>query len=79
MRFNARQGESNEGGGERSVTRRLKILSSTNVADYVHWRGVTLGLDASGETIKVMINLASCRDEKVEFEKKIMDRAIVFF
>ncbi|HUU01164.1 MAG TPA: hypothetical protein VM425_06995 [Myxococcota bacterium] len=62
-----------------SVTRRLKILSSTNVADYVHWRGVTLGLDASGEIIKAMINLASCRDEKVEFGKKIMDGAIVFF
>jgi hypothetical protein len=62
-----------------SVTRRLKILSSTNVADYVHWRGVTLGLDTSGATHKIMINLASCRDEKVEFEKKIIDGAIVFF
>ncbi|MBW1807721.1 MAG: DUF4154 domain-containing protein [Deltaproteobacteria bacterium] len=63
-----------------SVTRRMHILSITNVPDFVHWKGVTLGVDSSkGGNPKIMVNLASCQNEKVEFDQKLLEKAEVFF
>ena len=47
-----------------SVTRRMQLLSTTNVPDFVHWKGVTLGVDSSkGGHPKIMVNLAGCQNE----------------
>jgi hypothetical protein len=63
-----------------SVTRRLHLLSMTNFPDFVHWKGVTLGVDSSkGGHPKIMVNLAGCKNEKVEFDQKLLVKAEVFF
>jgi hypothetical protein len=60
-------------------TRALKIISMSNVPDYIHWLGVTLGVEAEGRKPKIMINLASCQHEKVRFDEKILANASVYF
>lgn len=62
-----------------SATRTLKIISMSNVPDYVHWLGVTLGVEAEGRKPKVMINLASCQHEKIKFDDGILASASVYF
>jgi len=62
-----------------SITRRLDRVSFTCVPDFVHWRGVTLGVDASSGEPKLMVNLAGCRDENVEFGEEVLSDAQVFF
>jgi hypothetical protein len=62
-----------------SVTRRLRLLSFTNMPNYVHWLGVTLGVDSSENQIRIMVSLAGCQHEKVEFDQKILGSAQVFF
>ena len=62
-----------------SSTRTLKIISMSNVPDYVHWLGVTLGVDVEKGKPKIMVNLASCQHEKVKFDEKILANASVFF
>lgn len=61
------------------ATRTLKIISMSNVPDYVHWLGVTLGVEAEGRKPKVMINLASCQHEKVAFDEEVLANASVYF
>lgn len=60
-------------------TRALKIISMSNVPDYIHWLGVTLGVEAEGRKPKIMINLASCQHEKITFDEEILANASVFF
>ena len=62
-----------------SSTRALKIVSMSNVPDYVHWLGVTLGVEAEGHKPKIMINLASCQHEKVKFDEEVLADASVYF
>jgi hypothetical protein len=62
-----------------SATRALKIISMSNVPDYVHWLGVTLGVEAEGRKPKVMVNLASCQHEKIKFDEEILAHASVYF
>ena len=61
------------------ATRALKIISMSNVPDYVHWLGVTLGVEAEGHKPKVMVNLASCQQEKVSFDEEVLAHASVYF
>jgi hypothetical protein len=61
------------------ATRTLKIISMSNVPDYVHWLGVTLGVEAEGRKPKVMVNLASCQHEKVKFDEEVLANASVYF
>jgi len=61
------------------ATRALKIISMSNVPDYVHWLGVTLGVEAEGRKPKVMVNLASCQHEKITFDESILANASVYF
>ncbi len=60
-------------------TRALKIISMSNVPDYVHWLGVTLGVETQGSKPRIMVNLASCQQEKIEFDEEILANASVFF
>jgi len=63
-----------------SVTRRMHLLSMTNFPNFVHWKGVTLGVDSSkAGNPKIMVNLAGCQNEKVEFDQKLLEKAEVFF
>jgi hypothetical protein len=61
------------------ATRALKIISMSNVPDYVHWLGVTLGVEAEGRKPKVMVNLASCQHEKVTVDEEVLAHASVYF
>ena len=61
------------------ATRTLKIISMSNVPDYVHWLGVTLGVEAEGRKPKVMVNLASCQHEKIKFDEEVLANASVYF
>ena len=62
-----------------AATRTLKIISMSNVPDYVHWLGVTLGVEAEGRKPKVMVNLASCQHEKITFDEEVLANASVYF
>lgn len=61
------------------ATRALKIISMSNVPDYVHWLGVTLGVEAEGRKPKVMVNLASCQHEKITVGEEVLAHASVYF
>lgn len=60
-------------------TRALKIISMSNVPDYIHWLGVTLGVEAGRRKPKIMVNLASCQHEKIKFDEEILASASVYF
>jgi hypothetical protein len=61
------------------ATRALKIISISNVPDYIHWLGVTLGVEAEGRKPKIMVNLASCQHEQIKFDEKVLANASVYF
>jgi hypothetical protein len=60
-------------------TRELKIVSMSNVPDYIHWLGVALGVEIEGRKPKIMVNLASCQHEKIKFDEEILAGASVYF
>jgi len=62
-----------------NVTMVVKVLSFTTDADYVHWLGVSLGVEREGQEPKLMVNLSGCRNEGVEFDSRLLRLATVFF
>jgi len=62
-----------------ATTQEMKILSMTNVSDYVHWLGVTLGVEDDSGKLKVMVNLAGCQNEKIDFDETVLGEASVYF
>ena len=64
------------------ATRSLKIISMSNVPDYVHWLGVTLGVEAEGRKPKIMIAKqipAFVEHEKIKFDEETLANASVYF
>jgi len=62
-----------------NVTREIKVLSITAVADYVHRLGASLGVEARAGKPKLLINLSSCKNEGVEFDSRLLRLASVYF
>ncbi|HOX42808.1 MAG TPA: YfiR/HmsC family protein [Myxococcota bacterium] len=62
-----------------NVTMVVKVLSFTTDADYVHWLGVSLGVEREGKEPKLMVNLSGCKNEEVEFDSRLLRLATVFF
>jgi len=62
-----------------NITREVKILSITAVADYVHRLGASLGVEARAGKPKLLINLSSCKNEGVEFDARLLRLASVYF
>lgn len=62
-----------------NITREVKILSITAVADYVHRLGASLGVEVRAGKPKLLINLSSCKNEGVEFDSRLLRLAAVYF
>jgi len=62
-----------------NVTREIKILSITAVADYVHRLGASVGVESRAGKAKLLINLSSCKNEGVEFDARLLRLASVYF
>lgn len=56
------------------LTKRLKIISLTGVPEYVE-AGISVGVGIEGEKSKVLINLASSKEEGADFSSKVLSIA----